>query len=233
MTVETREDTAIQMIWGRKLQEDPIRALGLINRQVSEALVTMAYASGHGVANGELGASLVYYALVFLARAEVCVCLGSGGGFVPALMRLAQRDLRLEMSTTYLVDAILPEAGYGGPEGPDGWMAPNSVLRTCFNDIVVLNSLTVDAGKKFFRKNRIRIDYLHIDADHSFAGAFGDFEVFEPLLGRLAFVTFHDSKMASVQQAIQAVRDRYPEFQCLDIPDVGAGIAIMRRRMSP
>lgn len=211
----------------------PNRPIGLINPQMSEVLATMAYSSGHGVTNGELGASLVYYALACLARAEVCVCLGSGGGFVPALMRLAQRDLRLETATTYLVDAVLPEAGYGGPEGPHGWMAPDSVLRTCFNEIVVLNCLTVHAGRKFFPKNRIRIDYLHIDADHSFAGAFGDFEMFHPLLAPSAFVTFHDSNMASVQQALAAVNERYPQFQCLDIPDVGAGIAILRRRVRP
>ena len=52
----------------------------------------------------ELGAGILYYALAYAHRARTCVCLGSGGGYVPRLMRQAQRDLHLEDSRTFLVD---------------------------------------------------------------------------------------------------------------------------------
>jgi hypothetical protein len=147
-------------------------------------------------------------------------------------MRLAQRDLGIEDGVTYLVDAILPEAGFGSPEVPNGWMASDGPFQTHFRDVVVLNCLSADAGRKFFRKNRIRIDYLHIDADHSSEAVVADFEAFLPLLGTTAFLTLHDTAANSVACALQLLLRRYPEFQSLDLPDVGAGVAIVRRRVS-
>src|SRR5262245_47159520 len=51
------------------------------------------WAGSHGAEGDYLGMGLLYYALVYGMRAKVAVCLGSGGGFVPRLMRQAQRDL--------------------------------------------------------------------------------------------------------------------------------------------
>src|SRR5688572_17442209 len=64
------------------------------------------WAGSHG-SDGEryLGGGLLYYALAYMSRARLCVCLGSAGGFVPRLMRQAQRDLGLEGARTILVDA--------------------------------------------------------------------------------------------------------------------------------
>lgn len=165
-----------------------------------------------------------------MARARVCVCLGSGGGFVPCLMRQAQNDLQLCSSETYLVDAILPEAGFGGPEVPMGWMHVDSFLRREFRDIVILTCRSRDAAEGYFSKNKMSIDYLHIDAHHSFEAVLGDFELYLPLLGRNAFITFHDTAIDSVWQAVNTVIRKYPRFQCLELPDVGAGLAILRSR---
>ena len=41
-----------------------------------------------------LGGGMLYYTMAYITRAKVCVCLGSGGGFVPRLMVQAQRDLQ-------------------------------------------------------------------------------------------------------------------------------------------
>ena len=51
----------------------------------------------HGSGNGseDLGAGMLYYSLAYSLKARTCVCLGSGGGFVPRMMRQAQRDLEL------------------------------------------------------------------------------------------------------------------------------------------
>jgi hypothetical protein len=202
----------------------------LTDPHTAKVLLAMPFCQGHGVLPGDLGGGLLYYVIACLARARTCVCLGSGGGFVPSLMRLAQRDMGMDDSTTYLVDAILPEAGFGSPELPDGWTSPDGPFRSNFRDVIVINSLTTDAGRKFFRKNRIAIDYLHIDADHSCEAVVGDFEVFLPLLTSSAFVTLHDTGAESVKLAIDTLQTRHPDFQCLDVPDVGAGIAVMRRR---
>lgn len=168
-----------------------------------------------------------------MARARVCVCLGSGGGFVPCLMRQAQMDLGIDMAETFLVDAVLPEAGYGGPEVAMGWIHEGSLLRQQFGDIVILSCLTGQAATGFFAKNATAIDYLHIDADHSFNAALADFETYLPLLKPSAFVTMHDTVTESIQNVLSTILLKYPKFQCIDLPDVGAGLAILRCKVLP
>src|SRR5262245_38832527 len=64
------------------------------SRVISELLTREApWHESHGADGAYLGMGLLYYALTYSLRADVAVCLGSGGGFVPRLMRQAQRDL--------------------------------------------------------------------------------------------------------------------------------------------
>ncbi len=100
----------------------------LVNSETAAILASVPYAAGHGASGASVAGGIIYYALASMARARVCVCLGSGGGFVPCLMRQAQLDLEIANAETYLVDAVLPEAGYGGPEEPGGWRDPEGVL---------------------------------------------------------------------------------------------------------
>lgn len=201
----------------------------LLDPAASSLLASLPYAQGHG-ASKRLDAGIIYYAVACAARARVCVCLGSGGGFVPCLMRQAQRDMDLDPSVTYLVDAILPEAGFGSPEIEDGWRDPRGVVRKHYADIVTLNCLTAEAAAGFFPKNRVIIDFLHVDADHSFDGALSDFELYAPMMRESGFITFHDTSTRAIQKVLGTIREKRPEFQCLDMPDLGAGIALLRRK---
>ena len=49
------------------------------------------FQGGHGAMDGFLGSGMLYYAFAYALKAKVSVCLGSGGGFVPRLLRQAQR----------------------------------------------------------------------------------------------------------------------------------------------
>jgi hypothetical protein len=203
----------------------------LIDPAASTLLASLPYAQGHGASQG-VHAGIIYYAIACAAKARVCVCLGSGGGFVPCLMRQAQRDMALDPSVTYLVDAILPEAGFGSSEVEGGWRDADGVFSKYYSDIVALNCLTTEAARGFFRKNRVRIDFLHVDADHSFDGALSDFELYAPMVRESGFITFHDTSTQGVRNVLKTVREKNPEFQCLDLPDLGAGIALLRRKVS-
>jgi hypothetical protein len=142
-------------------------------------------------------------------------------------MRQAQRDLRLEDAETYLVDAILPEAGFGEPELRGGWRDPEGVFSRLYPEIITLNCLTTRAGKGFFRKNHIRIDFLHIDANHSFDAALNDFQTFFPLLSESGVVTFHDTNTADVQRVLAQIVRHNPGLQCINLPHLGAGLALV------
>src|SRR5579872_1208850 len=79
---------------------------GLIdNCYIRQHLTSQGHWAGlHGAKEDHLGAGLAYYGLVYAMRAKTCVCLGSGDGFVPRVLRQAQRDLGLEDSKTILID---------------------------------------------------------------------------------------------------------------------------------
>ncbi len=51
------------------------------------------YRWSHGATDTHLGDGLIIYSLIQYMRAKVCVCLGSGGGFIPRIMTQARYDL--------------------------------------------------------------------------------------------------------------------------------------------
>ena len=83
-------------------------ANGLLDTAFIRSMITAddRWCASHGSRDGSpsLGAGILYYGIVYASKAKTCVCLGSGGGFVPRLMRQAQRDLKLQAAQTILVD---------------------------------------------------------------------------------------------------------------------------------
>lgn len=45
-----------------------------------------AWADSHNGRGDYLGTGMFYYALAYMKKAKLCICLGSGGGFVPRIM---------------------------------------------------------------------------------------------------------------------------------------------------
>jgi hypothetical protein len=187
----------------------------------------------HGARSDYLGAGMLYYALVYAHRSQLAVCLGSGGGFVPRLIRQAQRDLELPDSRTVLVDANLPEAGWGSP----AWLREGSYFRTAFSDIEIRMEKSIDSAKGYFLPNRITIDYLHIDADHSLEGCIQDFFVYSPLVSSTGVITFHDTSLVhskvkpriGVPRVIEHIQT-LPDWEVINFAHLGCGTAIVKRK---
>jgi methyltransferase family protein len=200
----------------------------LINSDVIRATLMRdaPWAGSHGAEGDYLGMGLLYYALVYSTRATVAVCLGSGGGFVPRLMRQAQRDLGVaHRSRTILVDGNLPDAGWGAPL----WLEDTSFFRQSYPDVELVIQPTQYAAKQFFAPNGIRIDYLHIDADHSFRACLDDFNTYRPFMRAGALVTFHDTHYpgAGVRYVIDHLRGR-SDCELIDLVDQGTGLGLVR-----
>ena len=53
----------------------------------------VSYRWTHGATDLSLGDGLLVYSIIHYMRAKVCVCLGSGGGFIPRIMTQARLDL--------------------------------------------------------------------------------------------------------------------------------------------
>ena len=64
-----------------------------IDKDGDEILEPVKYRWTHGATDLHLGDGLLIYSFIQFIRAKVCVCIGSGGGFIPRLMTQARKDL--------------------------------------------------------------------------------------------------------------------------------------------
>jgi len=132
-------------------------------------------------------------------RAKNCVCIGSGGGFIPRIMTIARRDLYKQgifegnsdinwgdIGATYLVDACNGIGGFNDLENE------NSFFRRVFSPRFIKET-SENAYYNFFVPQDIRIDVLFIDGDHSYEGVKLDFELYSKLLSPKGVVILHDS----------------------------------------
>ena len=137
------------------------------------------------------------------------------------MMRQAQRDLGIEGSRTILVDGDM------GNWGKPVWTAPDSLFRRTWPEIEWWKQTTDDAVKRV----NFSIDYLHIDANH--ARAVGDFVNWNKFVRVGGFITLHDTNLkggaCTAPLAVTTIRGQ-DNWDIVDIDDVGAGVAVVRRR---
>ena len=153
----------------------------------------------HGATNEHMGDGLMVYSIIQHMRAKTCVCIGSGGGFIPRIMTQARVDLHKQnifngnndsnwgdIGTTYVVDAC---NGIGGPndlENEEGF------FRTAFNPRFI-KATSYDAFYDFFVRQDIKIDFLFIDGDHSYEGVKSDFDLYSTIMSDNGTIMLHDT----------------------------------------
>ena len=170
-----------------------------VNGNEYTELKRVPYRWTHGATDLHLGDGLLIYSIIQYMRAKTCVCLGSGGGFIPRIMTQARIDLYDseifegnrdynwgDIGTTFLVDAS------NGVGGFTDWLEVDSFLRKTFYPRIV-NDTTENAYYNFFVKEDIKIDYLHIDAGHSYEDVKQDFELYSKLLSPHGIISIHDT----------------------------------------
>lgn len=171
-------------------------------------LTPVKYRWTHGATDKHLGDGLLIYSTIQYMRAKTCVCLGSGGGFIPRIMSQARMDLHDQeifegvkqmewgdVGTTILVDA---DNGVGGFTD---WTDKESFLRTHFPCRIILDT-TENAFYNYFVKEDIKIDYLHIDAGHSYEDVKRDFELYKNQLSESGIISIHDTDISYEKEHI-------------------------------
>jgi len=162
-------------------------------------LYPVKYRWTHGATDLHLGDGLLVYSFIQFIRAKVCVCIGSGGGFIPRLMTQARWDLHSQkifegnnqqewgdIGTTIIIDAV------NGVGGFTDWTNENSFLREQFQPQVILET-SEKVFYDYFVRQDIKIDYLHIDGDHSYEGVKKDFELYSTIMSENGMITIHDT----------------------------------------
>lgn len=153
----------------------------------------------HGATDLHMGDGIVVYSLIQYMRIKTCVCIGSGGGFIPRIMTQARIDLHKQkifdgnndynwgnIGVTYVVDAC---NGIGGPSDLED---ESSFFRSTFHPRFIKSS-SVDAYYDFFVRQDIKIDLLFIDGDHSYEGVKQDFDLYSSILSDNGIIIIHDT----------------------------------------
>ena len=154
---------------------------------------SVSYRWTHGANDTYMGSGIMYFSIPYFLKARVCVCLGSGGGYVPRLMVDCVHELnetqmygKDKYGEVYVVDAT------NSVNGDVDWSDDDSFLRTQFNPRFI-NTTTEDAFYNFFVKRDIKIDYLHIDADHTYEGCKQDFDLYSTIMNENGIISIHDT----------------------------------------
>lgn len=171
----------------------------IVDENGNTILEPIKYRWSHGATDLHLGDGLMIYSLIMFNRAKVCVCIGSGGGFIPRLMTQARMDLWSQeifegnnspewgdIGTTIIVDAA------NGIGGNTDWTKEDSFLRKYFHPQIILET-SERAYYDYFVRQDIKIDYLHIDGDHSYEGVKLDFELYSEIMSENGIITIHDT----------------------------------------
>jgi hypothetical protein len=153
----------------------------------------------HGATDLHLGDGIIVYSLIQHMRAKTCVCIGSGGGFIPRIITQARRDLYDQgifegnnefnwgdIGSTYVVDAC------NGIGGPNDLQNKDSFYRTNFYPRFIKDT-SENAYYKFFVLQDIKIDLLFIDGDHSYEGVKLDFNLYSKILSPNGIIIIHDT----------------------------------------
>jgi hypothetical protein len=153
----------------------------------------------HGATDLHLGDGLLVYSIIQHMRAKNCVCIGSGGGFIPRIMTQARYDLHQQgifegnsdynwgdIGATYVIDAC---NGVGGPNDLEN---EESFYRKSFHPRFI-KSTSERAYYDFFVIQDIKIDVLFIDGDHSYEGVKLDFELYSKIMSPKGIILIHDT----------------------------------------
>ena len=204
------------------------------NGKTTTDYTPVPYRWAHGATDLSIGDGLLIYSIIHFMRAKICVCLGSGGGFVPRIMTQARQDLHKagifegddgmswgDIGTTFVVDAA-NEVG-----GKVDWLAQKSFFRVQFCPRII-NDKTENAYYNFFVKEDIKIDYLHIDAGHSYDDVKKDFNLYSKLLSPNGIISLHDTDLRYAENYIvtkditdQEHHDEFSEGPSKFIEEIG------------
>ena len=183
----------------------------------------VSYRWTHGATEKHLGDGLLIYTIIQLMRYKSVVCLGSGGGFIPRIMTQARMDLHKQgifegdedynwgdIGTTYLVDAA------NGVGGKVSCLDKESYFRYQFCPRFI-NETTENAYYNFFVKQDIKIDFLHIDAGHSYEDVKQDFNLYSNLLSENGIISIHDTD-ETFQKELIVTEDEREYYELFDGP---------------
>jgi len=168
----------------------------LFSRRISRLLINHFIGDQSQLADdrkGFLGFGLIHYSLIRNLKPQRILCVGSKGGFIPALCALACQDNDFGQ-----VDFVDPGFGPEDPQdkfwGGTGFWGKGDVKKhfSLFDlgKRIKHHQMTSSEFKKAYPKKIY--DYIYLDGDHSYQGIKRDYQSFWPQLKKGGLMILHD-----------------------------------------
>lgn len=173
----------------------------------------------HGATKQHLGDGIIVYSLIQHMRYKSCVCIGTGGGYIPRIMTQARIDLHKQgifsgdptyswgdIGTTYVVDPCNGVGGDSNISDMEGFYQKTFFPR-------FIKETSEKAYYDFFVREDIMIDLLFIDGDHSYEGVKKDFDLYSKRLNPNGLIMIHDTDSSYSETLItseDAKKDFFP-----------------------
>jgi len=184
---------------------------------------SVKWSESHGADGEYKGAGAMYFTLPYMLKSKHCVCLGSGSLYVPMMMLEAQKHLlRFGFINSLKVTLVDADTGI--------WGRPTYMDSTMPEGIELVRKLTKDAAAELSD-----INYLHVDADHSFEGAYEDLQNYYPLMTGDWAITIHDThneSNAHLPIGTWRAAEKFSSENNLELINfkIGCGTALIRKR---
>ena len=177
----------------------------------------------HGATDKHLGDGSIVYSMIQHMRFKNCVCIGSGGGYIPRIMTQSRIDLYKQgifegnadynwgdIGATYVVDACNGVGGRCQIDKTDSYYQSHFYPR-------FIKETSEKAYYNFFVLEDIKIDLLFIDGDHSYEGVKKDFELYSQILSPNGVIMIHDTDKKYLDSLIVS-EDAKKHFHKFDGP---------------
>ena len=106
-------------------------------------------------------------------------------------------------------------------------MGQDSFLRGHFPRIEIVKRDSADYAAEARVSGGLKIDYLHIYGDHTYEGAFADFENYLPLMNDKSLISVHDTDgMLPYAAVVSEIKAR--GHNVIDLHFIGRGVAIIQ-----
>lgn len=202
-------------------------------KQLMDFFQADVYGHQANIATADLGFGFIHYGLLRQLKPKAVLCIGSRYGFIPAVLASACKDNGF--GHVYFVDAGFDESDTQAYTGKGFWRRPEG--ETVFARFGLSSFITtfVTTTRAFAAQYPdLVFDYVYVDGDHSYKGAWFDYNTFWPKLVPNGFMVWHDSSiretLADGSYGVWKVIEKAKKTaHCITFPALTAGLAILQK----
>ncbi len=203
------------------------KSLFNIKNSIRFMLYYTPYDQNQNLKSGDLGFGMIHYSIIRNIKPRRVLCIGSGRGFVPAILALACKD-----NNKGIVDFV--DAGFKEEDvsfhwqGNGFWKSTNINKYFNFFKINKFIKTYIMTNSTFNQKYSYKYDYVYIDGDHTYEGVKKDFNFFYKKLNKYGFIVFHDHKNTNKKYGVGKFLKELKQHNLIQF-NIGVGLSLLQK----